>query len=132
MTIGIQSDNLHPSRPLVSRIANNDGKIDSWNAATGNYTPANLTNGTVDAFKRLKTIKAIRIGLITRTALLEKVPATDAPNPISPDSLVLFADIAALKVTRTLNADVNSEERRYRYKTIETTIPLRNQIMISP
>ncbi len=131
------ADNIFELHALYGIDANNDGKIDTWNAATGDYTPANLTNGTVDAFKRLKTIKAIRIGLITRTALLEKVPAADSPNPISPASLVLFADIAALtniaalKVTRTLNTDITSEERRYRYKTIETTIPLRNQIMIS-
>ncbi len=130
------ADNIFELHALYGIDANNDDKIDTWNAATGNYSPANLTNGTVDAFKRLKTIKAIRIGLITRTSLLEKVP--DSPTPISPASLVLFEDIAAPvagaipKVTRTLNADITSEERRYRYKTIETTIPLRNQIMISP
>ncbi len=115
------ADGVFELHALYGIDSGNDGKIDTWTQATGNYTPANLTSGTAEALSRLKSIKAVRIGLIMRTSLQEK-------DDVAPASLALFGDLgSSLQYTRTLA----SSEKKYRYRTIETTVPLRNSIMLS-
>jgi type IV pilus assembly protein PilW len=65
-------------------------------------------------------IKALRVGLILRTELAEKAA-------VSGTSLNLFADLGSdLKFTRSLS----ETEQRYRYRTVELTVPLRNAMML--
>ena len=46
---------------------------------------------------------------------------------MAPAALTLFADLgSALTYTRTLG----SAERSYRYRTLESTIPLRNSLLL--
>ncbi|GAB1368706.1 hypothetical protein MASR1M42_12560 [Azonexus hydrophilus] len=101
-------------------IRNSDGSI-SWNEATGVYAPASLGANDEVAFKRLLSIKAVRIGLILRTSLLEK-------EEVGPSSIKLFSDLGSpVEITE----NIPSDERNYRYRTIESTIPLRNLLSIS-
>ena len=96
-----------------------DNKVDDWVEAGGDYAPAQLTAGTATALSLIKTIKAVRIGLIMRTQIPEK-------DAVSGNSLSLFSDLGT-SFTRPLSGD----EQHYRYRTLEMTIPLRNPLMLS-
>jgi type IV pilus assembly protein PilW len=75
-------------------------------------------DGSLAAASLIKNIRALRVGLILRTALPERSPVNTNPT------LTLFSslNIPTLTYTRTLAAS----EQYYRYRTIEATIPLRN------
>lgn len=99
-----------------------DGLVDLWvSPTTSPYTVSELSAGTTTAATLLKNIRAVRIGLILRTSLPEK----DAVK--SSATLTLFSDInsGALTYTRALTSD----EQHYRYRTVEATIPLRNNFL---
>jgi type IV pilus assembly protein PilW len=98
-----------------------DSKVDAWvSPASGDYSLASLSAGTSAAASLLKNIKAVRVGLILRTSLPEK-------DVVSSNKLELFSDInsGSLTYSRTLTGD----EQNYRYRTIEATIPLRNNLL---
>jgi type IV pilus assembly protein PilW len=95
-----------------------DGKVDKWvEADSDSYSVAALTAGTPAAAGLLKNIRSLRVGLILRTAL----PERDVVNAST--SLRLFSDLGgSLTYTRALSG----AEQHYRYRTVEETIPLRN------
>lgn len=88
----------------------------TWVAPTGIYAADNLLNGSIAASTNIKTIKAVKIGLIVRTALLEK-------EVVSNPTVRLFQD-TAIPVT------VNLADTKYRYNTFEATIPIRNTLIL--
>ena len=98
----------------------NNGTIDAWvdPSSSTTYTMAALMAGDKTAAGLLQSIKAIRVGLITRTSLPEK-------DSVAPATLTLFSDLGAT-YTRTLTA----AERVFRYRTIESTIPIRNAMLL--
>ncbi|WP_294001154.1 hypothetical protein, partial [Sphaerotilus sp.] len=88
---------------------------------TGTYAIASLMDGSLAANARLRTIVAVRVGWLLRSTAQEG-------STVAPTSLRLFADLGdALTYTRSLSA----AERRYRHRTLESTIPLRN-LLITP
>jgi len=121
------------------------GKVTNWVAPTDQttlctwctYAPASLTatdgsgNITATALKAIRSIKAVRIALVMRTSLPEKSAvsnkAASSPSCSSADgtTLAYFCDTAAA-ATRSLTAS----EQTYRYRVIETVIPLRNGLMV--
>lgn len=108
-----------------------DGKLDAWvDAGSTGYTAAELGDGSTAARNRLRQIVAIRIGMIVRTSLAERAD-TGVKNPegylqAAGTTLTLFPDLpVAVQKTRTLSTD----ERSYRFRTVEVTIPLRNVLM---
>lgn len=107
--------------------SDDDGKTDSWVAASGDFSPDNLTSGTEAAFKLISRIKAIRIVLLMRTAIPEKDSvsnyAVSECNKAS-DAISYFCSLSS--ATRTLT----EEEQHYRYRVIEAQIPLRNTMMV--
>jgi type IV pilus assembly protein PilW len=99
---------------------NSDDIVDDWVSPSdkgAGYRVDDLSDGSADAAAKLKSIKAVRIGLILRTSLPER-------DAVSGDTLELFKDLDTLEYKRTLSA----EERRYRYRTLESTIPVRNNL----
>jgi type IV pilus assembly protein PilW len=116
------ADGVFEMHALYGVDTNNDGLVDTWiDPSTAGYDYATLESGTVAANNTLLTIKAIRLGLIMRTSLPEKAPVTTGP-------LVLFSDLGTtLTFTRTLAA----AEQNYRYRMIESTIPLRNSLLLN-
>jgi type IV pilus assembly protein PilW len=116
-------------------------------AAGSPYSAANLMSGTFAASALLNQIKAVRVGLILKSPLLENMVKASATTytHVTTGPLTLFSDLgAALTYTRTLdspNADgctvapsaantpVVGCEKDYRYRTLELTIPLRNTII---
>jgi type IV pilus assembly protein PilW len=88
----------------------------TWVAPTGAFSSANLLAGTLAAAKDLKRIKAIKIGVVMRTALLER-------ETVNASTLQLFKD-TLLPVTVNLNPTT------FRYRSFEAVIPLRNTLML--
>lgn len=110
------ADGVFELHALYGIDTNGDQRIDQWVTPTGNYAIASLMDGSTAASTRLRTIVALRLGLLLRSTLLEG-------SAVAPASLKLFADLGtALTFTRTLS----TAEQRYRYRTLESTIPLRN------
>ena len=71
-----------------------------------------------------KPVGAVRVGLILRATLSEK----SAEDTSTPTTLTLVSDLAdeGLAHTRTLT----DSEQKYRYRTMEATLVLRNNLMI--
>jgi type IV pilus assembly protein PilW len=127
-------------------------------APTGTtYGPSALMAGTTAATTTLASIKAVRIGLILKSPLLEKMQNIGGNwTHVAPSSLTLFSDVpnaagtaGTLTYTRTLdpggvctastavttnpggNSPLTTCERDYRYRTVEITVPLRNPMLLS-
>jgi type IV pilus assembly protein PilW len=109
-------------RALYGVDTNDDGRIDEWrDPAVAPFDAATLQGGTAAARLSLGRILAVRVGLVLRGSVPER-------DDVSPDSLTLFGDLpAALQRTRSLDAT----EKKYRWRTFEFTVPLRN-VMLSP
>ncbi|CAJ0775612.1 hypothetical protein LMG19083_00054 [Ralstonia psammae] len=125
------ADGVMEMHALYGIDPNNTGNV-SWQAPTGAFDATTLSNGTQTAAANLYAIKAVRIGLILRTSLPERAQqfvgggsAVTATGVVSPGPLVLFADVPGLAYTRTLKG----AEQNYRYRVLETTIPLRNTLL---
>ena len=115
------ADGVFEMHALYGVDNDNNGTLDAWvdpNTTTV-YTLAALMAGTETASNLLQSIKAVRVGLITRTSLPEK-------TAVAPATLTLFSDLG-LTHTRTLTP----AEQLYRYRTIESTIPIRNTMLLN-
>jgi len=101
----------------IDSTGSSDSRIDQWVGAgpTSAYSVAALSDGSAGAKALLKNIHAVRVALILRTALPEKDVVT--PNP-----LTMFTDLSGLAITRALT----TAEQHFRYRVVETTIPVRN------
>ncbi|AMP06720.1 putative fimbrial biogenesis protein [Collimonas pratensis] len=96
----------------------NNGTI-TWTEPTGSYAASALLDGSVNSGKLIASIKAIRIGIITRSEVEDK-------NTVSGTTLPpMFAGTAA-SYTRSLSA----AEQKFRYRVLDATIPLRNSLTL--
>jgi len=129
-----QLPTVGPVVPVVSDVINlkaqygldtdNDGIVDTWQDATGGiWTAANLPT---QPLATLKQIRAVRVAIVTRSAQYEKDPITAGSPPGMPaGTLGMFCDPApACAASMTLSAD----DQHYRYKILETIVPLRNAL----
>jgi type IV pilus assembly protein PilW len=148
LPIGDSVMELHALYLIPSGNANGYIGVDPAKAVTPGYQPLNLMAGTTAAATNLNNIKAVRIGLILKSPLLERPTGTDVNGNVvhvAPAALTLFSSIndannAAMTYTRNLSqnncaigkvAPVPAVgcELDYRYRTIELTIPLRNPLL---
>ena len=114
--------------PVVSNVVNlkaqfgldtdNDGQVDTWQAATGNWSAANLPLQPPATWQQ---IRAVRVAIVTRSEQYE----TDA---VTPGPLGMFCSPAPCAVSMTLTSD----QQHYRYKVLETIVPLRNAVWNAP
>lgn len=96
----------------------------AWIAPTGTFSSASLLTGTLAAAATLKRIKAIKIGVVMRTSLLEREAVSGGPEQaVSNSTLTLFND-TPFPIT------VNLSPTTYRYRAFEAVIPLRNTLML--
>lgn len=116
------ADGVVELRALYGIDSDGDGKLDTWvDPGTGDYAAASLLDGSSAAGTRLRNILAIRVAMILRTSLSER------GDPVAQPTLTLFQDLdPALQQIRTLTAT----ERQFRHRVVETTIPLRNVLML--
>jgi type IV pilus assembly protein PilW len=88
----------------------------TWVPPTGTFSSTNLLDGSLAAAATLKRIKAIKIGVVMRTPLLER-------ETVSASTLQLFTDT-------TLPITVSLSPTTFRYRAFEAVIPLRNTLML--
>ena len=114
------------------------GTITNWVAPTGTFALSNLITQSPGAAGTpgsgaylIQRIKAIRIGLIMRTDLPEQnkktltnAAGTNASGAVSSGTVSLFTDLPGLTYT---NSTLSTA---YRYRTVEETIPVRNNLLI--
>jgi len=95
----------------------NDNVIDQWvSPGEAGWTLAELMNGEEATEQKIDQIKAIRIGMVVRSAQLPDADARVA-------RVTLFDDLPGTgKVVRELSAD----QQRYGYQAFDWVIPLRN------
>ncbi|SDZ00252.1 type IV pilus assembly protein PilW [Variovorax sp. YR266] len=94
-----------------------NGTVDAWiDPAAAGYSISTL----MLAPDTMRHIVAARVALVMRSSLFEKEPVTGA-------SLTVFGDLAAAS-RRTLTIPV--ADRNFRYRVIDTTIPLRNMLLL--
>jgi type IV pilus assembly protein PilW len=120
-----RADNVFEMHALYGVDKNADGKIDEWvtGADGGDYAVSKLMAGTTAAQTLIKRIKAVRVGLILRTPLPEK----DADDTSTPGALKLFEDLGQ---TLTYSRELKGDELRYRYRIMEATLVLRNNMVM--
>lgn len=120
--LGVQplTDGVVELRALYGVDTDNNGTLDQWvDPGAAPYDTASLLNGSAAAAQNLNSIIAIRIGLVLRTSQRER-------EVVAPETLTLFADLGVgLQQTRTLTTD----ERNFRHRTSEVTVPLRNVLL---
>ncbi len=92
------------------------------------YRAIDLLDGSAAAGERIRKIKAIRIGLIMKSPLKEKINST-TNIPVSAATLTLFSDLEPASAGITYTRNLNSDERNFRYRVFEAIIPVRNLIM---
>lgn len=105
----------------------NDGLLNTWVDAVGIFSPQSLLDGTEPARDRLRSIVAVRVGLVLRTSLPELRGALAGGEVVAPATLVLFQDLKEdLRETFTTGA----EGAKFRHRTAEITIPVRNALLL--
>lgn len=111
------ADGVVELHALYGLDTNNDGKVDLWAAPSGSYAIATAMT-TPDTIRK---IAAVRIALVMRGATAEK-------EVVSPASLALFGDLSDTALHRSVA--LSEPEQHFRYRVIETTIPLRNMLLL--
>jgi type IV pilus assembly protein PilW len=120
------ADNVYELHAVYGVDSDDDGSVNSWvdpRTNPGPFAVTTLMNGTAVSAERIAQIKAVRVALILRSNLEEKAADAGA-NPFTPASFTLFQSVG-LDRLRNLTAD----ERRFRYRVIEATIPVRNALL---
>jgi type IV pilus assembly protein PilW len=115
--------------PIASNIVNvklqygidsdDDGALDAWVAATAAWSPASILAAP---WSTLSRIKAIRIGVIARAELADRMRARDF-------HWVLFdceRDDKSACPGRLEGTIAATPSGSYRYSVVETVVPLRN------
>lgn len=94
--------------------------IDQWVKPTGNWSIGTLTASTSAAATAMGEIKAIRVAIVAQSRLPER--STDYTGS---STLTLFSDLDS-SAQYTV-----STSTQYRYKVYETTIPIRNALVLT-
>jgi type IV pilus assembly protein PilW len=115
-----------------------NGTAVSWvSPATAPWDFLTLTNGSAASILALQQIKAVRLGLVMRTQLPENVCPTGTTQTLR-TSCTVISQTAPVLFNGVLDANGNSlaytvtlsaADKVYRYKTFETTIPMRNNLI---
>jgi type IV pilus assembly protein PilW len=120
------ADNVFEMHAVYGVDTDDNGTVDTWidpRTTTGEFRMSSLLSGTIAAAGSIDKIKAIRVALILRSNLQEKAEDA-ATNPFTPAALTVFDTIG---LTRTRNLTV--DQRRFRYRVVEATIPVRNAFL---
>jgi len=94
-----------------------NGTADAWiDPGSGDYAISTL----MDEPEVIRHIVAARVVLVMKSNLLEK-------EPVMEGDLVIFSD---LPTDRRRTLTIATEDRKYRHRVIDTTIPLRNLLLL--
>ena len=132
-----QLPTLGPVNPVISEVVNlkaqygldiaNNGVI-TWQDATGAWDYAVVTAppppGAGPLLATLQQIRAVRIAIVTRSAQCDLDPVTHQCMVLTRGPLKMFDD--------TVSWTLNANEQIYRYKVLETIVPIRNALWNAP
>ena len=120
------ADGVVALRAIYGIDTNADGIFDQWmDPGAAGYDIASMVANPA----RVREVIAIRLALVLRGTHYERegVDAGGNPTYVAPSSLVLFPDLpASMQSTVTLNTD----QRHYRHRIVDTVIPLRNVLLL--
>jgi type IV pilus assembly protein PilW len=110
------ADGVMEMHALYGLDTNGDGIINTWVApdATGYDVLTMMKSASL-----IKQVVAVRVGLILRSATLER-------GDVSLTIPAMFSDTGLKRDPVALTGD----DRRYRYRVVEFTIPLRNALLL--
>lgn len=119
---GANTDSPNPSEfvdsvfqmEAIYGITNGAAGNFAWQAPIGAFAGPALLAGTAAANNNLQSITMVRVALVMRTNVAEK-------NAVSPTTLTLFNGTGLEQI-------INGLDPRFRYRVIETTIPIRNAL----
>lgn len=114
------ADNVVELHALYGIADKTTGVFANWVApdATG-YDPLTMMTTPTTA----KLVTAIRVGLVLRSATLER-------DEVSLQIPGMFSDAGTGKAIAAVDLAAGSEARRYRYRVVELTIPIRNVLLL--
>lgn len=114
-----QAEGVFELHAMYGVDTNSDGAVDSWVGAgsTSAYSVSALSAGTPAAAGLLKSIRAVHVALILRTALPEK-------DLVAASSTLSYFN--GLPGVAAVSRSLSSAEQHYRYRVLESTIPVRN------
>ncbi|MDH6167927.1 type IV pilus assembly protein PilW [Variovorax boronicumulans] len=116
------ADSVAELHAIYGVDTNGDGILDSWaDPGAKGYDIASV----MQTPKTMQTIVAVRIALVMRSASQEK-------EAVSPAQLELFGNdfLDASKNPITQTVKLSDDDRRYRQRVVEFTIPLRNMLLL--
>jgi type IV pilus assembly protein PilW len=120
------ADGVVALHALYGIDTDDDGIFNEWvNPSAAGYDIATMMTDAA----RAKQVVAARVALVLRGSHYEKeVEREDGSiQYASPDSLVLFGDLPEAS-RETLN--LSTDDRHYRYRVVDTVIPLRNVLLL--
>lgn len=113
------ADGVIELRAIYGIDTNADGRFDAWTAPTGNFAIAALMVNP----DRIRQIVSVRVAMVLRASQLERDDVSDGlPELFSGTGQEIAARVFA----------AGTDRRRYRWRVIEATVPLRNQLLASP
>jgi type IV pilus assembly protein PilW len=92
--------------------------VTAWVPPVGAYGAATLMNGSAASAAAIDLIRAVRIVMVTRSALPER-------DAVSADEYTVFADDDALAITIARDDDA----QKYRYRVFDEIVPVRNTLL---
>ncbi len=114
------ADGVMALRGVYGVDDNGDGTLDLWvDPGTAPWDAATLMDGSEASRLNLARIVAVRLGMVLRSQRAER-------EDVAPASLTLFAD---LPVDVQQVQAIAAADRRYRHRTVELTVPLRNVLL---
>jgi type IV pilus assembly protein PilW len=116
------ADNVFELHAVYGVDTDDNNTVDSWvdpTATTSDFHVHKLMDGTSTAANRIATIKALRVALVLRSPLMEK-----SSEAVTASTLTVFPGETFAR-TRTLSTD----DQRYRYRIVDSVIPLRNPLL---
>jgi type IV pilus assembly protein PilW len=124
----------NPVVPVIGDVVNlkaqygldtdDDGIVDTWQPATGAvWSAASLPAQPLATWQQ---IRAVRIAIMTRSTQYER-------DIVTPSPLTMFGGADAIADGATaITMPLTSDQQHYRYKVLETVIPLRNAMWNAP
>ena len=113
------------ANPIRLSVAHELGRESRHGMAVDIDRPADLLDGSTAADTALKSIRAIRVAIIVRAPLNEK-DATNLLQNSSGGNVPVFASLSAATQANTVSFNWDVPAGNFRYREIETTIPVRN------
>jgi type IV pilus assembly protein PilW len=92
--------------------------IADWVHPVGAWSAGSLMDGSAASAALIDRIRAIRVVMVTRSALPER-------DPVSPDEYTVFADDESL----TLTIERDTDAQKYRYRVFDEIVPVRNKLL---